>query len=192
MDSTNPDLSYLHARRQAHRAENTVRLCAEPMPGIAHVDRVVQHGGRVNEFPAPVSTAPGVDHVGAGALGNVDLLAALTAGGARPCAGRAAAGGTGDEAPFAVKRAPRRANGPGTLPSTRRDVQRGVQLPNGKMDDMAPQKPHLDRARHDHLRRRDQSRKGYHLSQFCMSLDEGREPQRASRPMSAPIWTNGR
>ena len=38
----------------------------------------------------------------------------------------------------------------------------------------------------------EQSRKGYHLNQFCMSLDEGREPRALQGRTSAPTWTNGR
>ena len=38
----------------------------------------------------------------------------------------------------------------------------------------------------------EQSRKGYWLNQFCMSLMKAEPTASASRPTSALIWTNGR
>ena len=108
MDSTNPDLSAFHARGgKLIVLENMSDFAQSPYAGIAYVDRVVQRmgPGRVNEF-LRLYTAPGVDHVGAGAPGNVDLLAALTAWVERGRApGELQLVEQETKAPFAVKRA---------------------------------------------------------------------------------------
>jgi len=79
MDSTNPDLSAFHARGgKLIVLENMADFAQTPYAGIAYVDSVVQRLGaaRTNQF-LRLYVAPGVDHVGSGAPGNVDMLAAL-------------------------------------------------------------------------------------------------------------------
>jgi hypothetical protein len=79
MDSTDPELDAFHARGgRLIILENMADYAQSPYAGIAYVDSVVKRLGaaRVNEF-LRLYTAPGVDHVGAGAPGNVDMLAAL-------------------------------------------------------------------------------------------------------------------
>ena len=80
MDSTNPDLSAFHARGgKLIMLENMADYAQSPYAGIAYYDSVVQKMGRetADKF-IKLYTAPGVDHVGAGAPGNVDMLTALT------------------------------------------------------------------------------------------------------------------
>lgn len=108
MDSTNPDLSAFHARGgRLIVLENMADYAQSPYAGIAYVDSVVARLGpsRVNEF-LRLYTAPNVDHVGAGAPGNVDMLAALADWVER---GKAPAGlqlvAQETKAPFAVTRA---------------------------------------------------------------------------------------
>lgn len=107
MDSTNPDLSAFHTRGgKLIMLENMSDFAQSPYAGIAYVDSVRQRLGaaRTDEF-LRLYTAPGVDHVGAGAPGNVDLLPALADWVER---GRAPAGlqlvEQETKAPFAVKR----------------------------------------------------------------------------------------
>lgn len=79
MDSTNPDLSAFHARGgKLIILENMADFAQSPYAGIAYADSVVRRLGAVRtaEF-LRLYVAPGVDHVGAGAPGNVDMLAAL-------------------------------------------------------------------------------------------------------------------
>lgn len=79
MDSTNPDLSAFHARGgKLIVLENLADYAQSPYAGIAYHASVVERMGRatVDRF-FKLYTAPGVDHVGAGAPGSVDMLAAL-------------------------------------------------------------------------------------------------------------------
>lgn len=79
MDSTNPDLSAFHAHGgKLILLENLADYAQSPYAGIHYHDTVVQRMGRdkVDQFFKLV-TAPGVDHVGAGAAANVDMLGAL-------------------------------------------------------------------------------------------------------------------
>lgn len=108
MDSTNPDLSAFHARGgKLIVLENMADYAQSPYAGIAYVDSVVKRLGaaRASEF-LRLYVAPGVDHVGAGAPGNVDMLAALSDWVER---GRSPSGlqlvEQETKAPFAVKRA---------------------------------------------------------------------------------------
>lgn len=108
MDATNPDLSAFHARGgKLIVLENMADYAQSPYAGIAYVDSVRQRLGsaRVDQF-LRLYVAPGVDHVGSGAPGNVDMLAALSAWVEQ---GRAPAGlqlvEQETKAPFAVKRA---------------------------------------------------------------------------------------
>ena len=108
MDSTNPDLSAFHARGgKLIILENMADYAQSPYAGIAYVDSVVRRLGatRVGEF-LRLYTAPGVDHVGAGAPGNVDMLAVLAdwvERGHKPVGLQLVEQET--KAPFAVKRA---------------------------------------------------------------------------------------
>ncbi len=79
MDSTNPDLGAFRLRGgKLIILENMADYAQSPYAGIRYVDSIVERmgPGQVNDF-LRLYTAPGVDHVGAGAPGNVDLLAAL-------------------------------------------------------------------------------------------------------------------
>lgn len=79
MDSTDPDLSAFRLRGgKLIMLENMADYAQTPYAGIRYVDSVIERmgPGQVAEF-LRLYTAPGVDHVGAGAPGNVDMLAAL-------------------------------------------------------------------------------------------------------------------
>jgi feruloyl esterase len=108
MDSTNPDLSAFHARGgRLIVLENMADYAQSPYAGIAYVDSVLRLLGpaRTNEF-LRLYVAPGVDHVGSGAPGNVDMLAALAdwvERGRSPTALQLVEQET--KSPFAVKRA---------------------------------------------------------------------------------------
>lgn len=81
MDSTNPDLSAFNARGgKLLMLENMADYAQSPYAGIQYHQAVVARLGRatVDGF-FKLYTAPGVDHVGAGAPANVDMLAALSA-----------------------------------------------------------------------------------------------------------------
>ena len=102
MDSTNPDLAAFHARGgKLIMLENMADYAQSPYAGIAlrrHVRASAGPGAQANEF-LRLYIAPGVDHVGTGAPGNVDMLAALVdwvERGSAPAG--AAAGRAGDEA----------------------------------------------------------------------------------------------
>jgi feruloyl esterase len=108
MDSTNPDLSAFDARGgKLIVLENLADYAQSPYAGIAYHASVVRRMGRdtVDRF-FKLYTAPGVDHVGAGAPGSVDMLAALADWVER---GRAPAGlqlvEQDPKPPFAVRRA---------------------------------------------------------------------------------------
>jgi Tannase and feruloyl esterase len=79
MDSTNPDLSRFHARGgKLIMMENLGDYAQSPYAGAAYYEAVTQRMGR----PAAAQflrlyTAPGVDHVGAGAPGLTDMLGTL-------------------------------------------------------------------------------------------------------------------
>ncbi len=80
MDSTNPDLSAFEARGgKLLMLENMADYAQSPYAGIAYHQSVVDRMGaaRVAGFMR-LYIAPGVDHVGAGAPANVDMLSALT------------------------------------------------------------------------------------------------------------------
>jgi Tannase and feruloyl esterase len=80
MDSTNPDLSAFHARGgKLIMLENMADYAQSPYAGIRYYESVVAKLGAatVQQF-VRLYTAPGVDHVGAGAPANVDMLSALT------------------------------------------------------------------------------------------------------------------
>ncbi len=79
MDSTDPDLSAFRFRGgKLIILENMADYAQSPFAGIRYVDSVVERmgAGQVAEF-LRLYTAPGVDHVGSGAPGNVDMLSAL-------------------------------------------------------------------------------------------------------------------
>ena len=79
MDSTNPDLSAFQARGgKLILLENLADYAQSPYAGIAYFQSVQQRLGadNVRRF-ARLFTAPGVDHVGTGAPGNVELFPAL-------------------------------------------------------------------------------------------------------------------
>ena len=79
MDSTNPDLSSFRLRGgKLIMLENMADYAQSPYAGIRYVDSVSERmgPGQVADF-LRLYTAPGVDHVGAGAPGNVDMLSAL-------------------------------------------------------------------------------------------------------------------
>jgi feruloyl esterase len=81
MDSTDPDLSAFQARGgKLLLLENMADYAQSPYAGIQYHQAVVAKMGRgtVDGF-FKLYTAPGVDHVGAGAPANVDMLAALSA-----------------------------------------------------------------------------------------------------------------
>jgi feruloyl esterase len=107
MDSTDPDLSAFHAHGgKLILLENMADYAQSPFAGIRYVDSVVDRmgPGQVEQF-LRLYTAPGVDHVGAGAPGNVDMLSALAAwveGGLAPAGLQLVAQET--KAPFAVTR----------------------------------------------------------------------------------------
>ena len=108
MDSTNPDLAAFRLRGgKLILLENMADYAQSPYAGIRYVDSVVERmgPGQVADF-LRLYTAPGVDHVGAGAPGNVDLLSALVDWVER---GKAPAGlqlvAQETRAPFAVTRA---------------------------------------------------------------------------------------
>ena len=78
MDSTNPDLSAFKARGgKLLMLENMADYAQSPYAGIQYFESVKARMGDVSSF-YKLYTAPGVDHVGAGAPGNVDMLGALT------------------------------------------------------------------------------------------------------------------
>ena len=80
MDSTNPDLSVFNARGgKLMMLENMADYAQSPYAGIGYYESVVQKMGRetADKF-FRLYTAPGVDHVGSGAPGNVDVLSALS------------------------------------------------------------------------------------------------------------------
>ncbi len=80
MDATNPDLSAFNARGgKLMMLENMADYAQSPYAGIAYYESVVQKMGRetADKF-IRLYTAPGVDHVGSGAPGNVDILSALS------------------------------------------------------------------------------------------------------------------
>jgi hypothetical protein len=79
MDSTNPDLSEFRARGgKVIILEYMADYAQSPFAGIEYFESVKKKMGaeRVSEFMR-LYTAPGVDHVGNGAPGNVDMLAVL-------------------------------------------------------------------------------------------------------------------
>ncbi len=79
MDSTNPDLSAFAARGgKLLMLENMADYAQSPYAGIGYYQSVVSRLGQpnVDKF-MKLYTTPGVDHVGSGAPGNVDMLAAL-------------------------------------------------------------------------------------------------------------------
>jgi hypothetical protein len=81
MDATNPDLSAFHARGgKLLMLENMADYAQSPYAGIGYFESVRQRLGadKTAQFMR-LYTAPGVDHVGSGAPGNVDMLAALVA-----------------------------------------------------------------------------------------------------------------
>jgi feruloyl esterase len=81
MDSTNPDLSAFQARGgKLILMENLADYAQSPFAGVQYYDAVVTRMGRpaVERFMR-FYTAPGVDHVGAGAPGLADMLGALAA-----------------------------------------------------------------------------------------------------------------
>ncbi|MEY2951986.1 MAG: hypothetical protein RLZZ401_73 [Pseudomonadota bacterium] len=80
MDSTNPDLSAFHARGgKLMMLEYMADYAQSPYAGIGYYESVVQRMGKAtaDQF-IRLYTAPGVDHVGSGAPGNVDALGVLT------------------------------------------------------------------------------------------------------------------
>ena len=79
MDSTNPDLSAFQARGgKLVMLEHMADYAQSPYAGIAYFESVQARMGAspVRNF-ARLYTAPGVDHVGAGAPANVDMLDVL-------------------------------------------------------------------------------------------------------------------
>ncbi len=81
MDSTNPDLSAFNARGgKLMMLEYMADYAQSPYAGIGYYESVVQRMGRdtAGTF-IKLYVAPGVDHVGSGAPGNVDVLSALAA-----------------------------------------------------------------------------------------------------------------
>ncbi len=81
MDATNPDLSAFNARGgKLIMMENMADYAQSPYAGIGYFRDVIDALGadKVEQFMR-LYVAPGVDHVGGGAPGNVDMLEALTA-----------------------------------------------------------------------------------------------------------------
>jgi Tannase and feruloyl esterase len=79
MDSTNPDLSAFRERGgKVIILEYMADYAQSPFAGIEYFQSVQKKMGaeKTNEF-VRLFVAPGVDHVGTGAPGNVDMLAAL-------------------------------------------------------------------------------------------------------------------
>jgi hypothetical protein len=79
MDSTNPDLSAFASRGgKLIMLENMADYAQSPYAGIRYYQAVQKKmgTGRTSRFMR-LYTAPGVDHVGSGAPGNVDMLSAL-------------------------------------------------------------------------------------------------------------------
>ncbi|KNZ33381.1 MAG: feruloyl esterase [Methylibium sp. NZG] len=79
MDATNPDLTPFAARGgKLLMLENMADYAQSPYAGIGYYQAVVARLGQANADKfVKLYTAPGVDHVGSGAPGNVDMLAAL-------------------------------------------------------------------------------------------------------------------
>ncbi len=79
MDATNPDLGPFAARGgKLLMLENMADYAQSPYAGIGYYQSVVARLGQPNvDRFLKLYTAPGVDHVGSGAPGNVDMLAAL-------------------------------------------------------------------------------------------------------------------
>lgn len=80
MDSTNPDLSRFRARGgRLILLEHMADYAQSPYAGIRYFENVQRTLGtkETAEF-ARLYTAPGVDHVGAGAPANIDMLSVLT------------------------------------------------------------------------------------------------------------------
>ena len=80
MDSTNPDLAAFNARGgKLMMLEYMADYAQSPYAGIGYFESVVQRMGResADKF-IRLYVAPGVDHVGSGAPGNVDILTALS------------------------------------------------------------------------------------------------------------------
>ena len=80
MDSTNPDLSAFNARGgKLIMLENMADYAQSPYAGIGYYESVVKKmGADATDKFIRLYTAPGVDHVGNGAPGNVDALTALS------------------------------------------------------------------------------------------------------------------
>src|SRR5207247_813021 len=79
LDSTNPDLGRFAARGgRLVILENMADYAQSPYAGIRYFENVQRKLGneKTAEF-ARLYAAPGVDHVGSGAPGNVDMLAVL-------------------------------------------------------------------------------------------------------------------
>jgi Tannase and feruloyl esterase len=79
MDATNPDLGPFAARGgKLLMLENMADYAQSPYAGIGYYESVVARLGQANaDRFLRLYTAPGVDHVGSGAPGNVDMLATL-------------------------------------------------------------------------------------------------------------------
>lgn len=80
MDATNPDLSAFAARGgKLVMLENMADYAQSPYAGVAYFESVqAKMGQSATERFARLYSAPGVDHVGSGAPGNVDMLTVLT------------------------------------------------------------------------------------------------------------------
>jgi Tannase and feruloyl esterase len=80
MDSTNPDLSAFNARGgKLMMLEYMADYAQSPYAGIGYYESVVKKmGSETTDKFVRLYTAPGVDHVGSGAPGNVDVLTALS------------------------------------------------------------------------------------------------------------------
>jgi feruloyl esterase len=79
MDATDPDLSAFHARGgKLILLENMADYAQSPYAGVRYYESVLERLGtdKVRQF-LRLYTAPGVDHVGTGAPGLVDMLQAL-------------------------------------------------------------------------------------------------------------------
>jgi hypothetical protein len=81
MDSTNPDLAPFHARGgKVIILEHMSDYAQSPYAGIRYYENVVRTMGDEKAGQTiRLFTAPGVDHVGAGAPALVDMLGALDA-----------------------------------------------------------------------------------------------------------------